>query len=197
MSIRVLDPRVVQQVAAGEVVDRPASVVKELVENALDAEASHFEVELGDGGTSRILVRDDGSVMSPEDAALSVLRHATSKIRAVKDLETDLYPRRPGRRGRLQGCPLGRPRDRTGLRPRGPHPRHHRLPIRGPARRQALPRRDGGAYKGLADEPLPRHLPAWPLHLLPHRHRQDRPQTRSALVRPSPHGWVRISKPNA
>jgi DNA mismatch repair protein MutL len=88
MSIRVLDPRVAQQVAAGEVVDRPASVVKELVENALDAGASRIEVELGDGGTSRILVRDDGSGMNQRDAALSVLRHATSKIRSVKDIES-------------------------------------------------------------------------------------------------------------
>jgi DNA mismatch repair protein MutL len=86
-SINVLDPRVAQQVAAGEVVDRPASVVKELLENALDAGASRIEVELGDGGTSRILVRDNGSGMSRDDASLSVLRHATSKIRNVEDIE--------------------------------------------------------------------------------------------------------------
>ena len=87
MSVRVLDPRVAQQVAAGEVVDRPASVVKELVENALDAASRRVEVELGEGGTSRILVRDDGSGMPPGDASLSVLRHATSKIRSVEDIE--------------------------------------------------------------------------------------------------------------
>src|SRR5918997_1244777 len=87
MSIRVLESRVAQQVAAGEVVDRPASVVKELAENSLDAGASRIEVELGDGGTSHILVRDDGSGMSPENAPLSILRHATSKISDVSDLE--------------------------------------------------------------------------------------------------------------
>ena len=88
MSIRVLDPRVAQQVAAGEVVDRPASVIKELVENSLDAGSTRVEVELGDGGTSRILVRDDGSGMNRGDASLSVLSHATSKIRSVRDIES-------------------------------------------------------------------------------------------------------------
>ena len=85
-NINVLDPRVAQQVAAGEVVDRPASVVKELVENALDAGASRVEVELGDGGTSRILIRDNGGD-DPGQRQLSVLRHATSKIRNVEDIE--------------------------------------------------------------------------------------------------------------
>jgi DNA mismatch repair protein MutL len=88
MNIRVLDPLVAQQVAAGEVVDRPASVVKELLENALDAGASRLEIEVGEDGASRILVRDDGSGMSPEDAKLSILRHATSKINSVEDLES-------------------------------------------------------------------------------------------------------------
>ncbi len=87
-TIQVLDPLEAQQVAAGEVVDRPASVVKELAENALDASATRIEVEISDGGRERMLVRDDGSGMSEEDAKLSVLRHATSKIRTATDIET-------------------------------------------------------------------------------------------------------------
>jgi DNA mismatch repair protein MutL len=87
-TIQVLDPLEAQQVAAGEVVDRPASVVKELAENALDAGATRIEVEISDGGRERMLLRDDGSGMSEEDAKLSVLRHATSKIRTATDIET-------------------------------------------------------------------------------------------------------------
>jgi DNA mismatch repair protein MutL len=86
--IAVLDPLVAQQVAAGEVVDRPASVVKELSENALDAGATRLEVEITDGGRERMLVRDNGSGMSEEDAKLSVLSHATSKIRTASDIES-------------------------------------------------------------------------------------------------------------
>ena len=88
--VAVLDPLVAQQVAAEEVVDRPASVVKELSENALDAGASRIEVEIADGGRERMLVRDDGSGMTEEDASLSVLRHATSKIRSASDIESVL-----------------------------------------------------------------------------------------------------------
>jgi DNA mismatch repair protein MutL len=86
--VAVLDPLVAQQVAAGEVVDRPASVIKELSENALDAGATRVEVEIADGGRERMVVRDNGSGMSEEDAKLSVLSHATSKIRTASDIES-------------------------------------------------------------------------------------------------------------
>jgi DNA mismatch repair protein MutL len=88
--VAVLDSLVAQQVAAGEVVDRPASVVKELSENALDASATRVEVEIADGGRERMVVRDNGSGMSGEDAKLSVLSHATSKIRTASDIESVL-----------------------------------------------------------------------------------------------------------
>ncbi len=85
--IRTLPDHVVNQIAAGEVVERPASVVKELVENALDAGARRVEVSIVEGGCARIEVADDGCGMDPEDLAAAFLPHATSKLREVGDLE--------------------------------------------------------------------------------------------------------------
>jgi DNA mismatch repair protein MutL len=85
--INILSPHVADLIAAGEVVERPASVIKELVENSFDAGAKNVTVEIRDGGATFIRVSDDGRGMSPDDAGVAFLRHATSKLRDESGLE--------------------------------------------------------------------------------------------------------------
>ena len=85
-TIHVLDEITINKIAAGEVVERPASVIKELIENSIDASATNIEVEIGDGGVAYMRITDNGIGMTEEDARLAILRHATSKIQQVEDL---------------------------------------------------------------------------------------------------------------
>lgn len=86
--IQVLDGETINKIAAGEVVERPSSVVKELVENAIDAGATAITIEIQDGGISFVRITDNGSGMEKEDIAMAFLRHSTSKIRSSEDLQT-------------------------------------------------------------------------------------------------------------
>ncbi|MBI3765483.1 MAG: DNA mismatch repair endonuclease MutL, partial [Ignavibacteriales bacterium] len=86
-TIKILPPTLADKIAAGEVVQRPAAAVKELIENSIDAQANSITVIIKDGGKSFIQVVDDGTGMSPEDASLAFARHATSKISTYEDLE--------------------------------------------------------------------------------------------------------------
>ena len=94
--IKVMSRLLANRIAAGEVIERPASVVKELVENSIDAGAKHITVEIRDGGVSYIRITDDGCGIHREDVPTAFLRHATSKVRTEDDLN---------RIGTLGSCP--------------------------------------------------------------------------------------------
>ena len=85
-NIEILDQQTIDKIAAGEVIERPASVVKELVENAIDAQSSAITIEIKEGGISFIRITDNGCGIEKEQVPLAFLRHSTSKIRTIEDL---------------------------------------------------------------------------------------------------------------
>ncbi len=85
--IITLSPELANQIAAGEVVERPASVVKELLENSIDAGATHVDIDIVDGGKTSIEIRDNGAGIAPEDIPKTIEKYSTSKIKDLKDLQ--------------------------------------------------------------------------------------------------------------
>ena len=88
--IVLLDDLTINQIAAGEVIERPANVVKELTENSIDAGAKNITIEIRNGGKTFIKITDDGKGIAPDDMEIAIERHATSKIRSIEDLD-DCY----------------------------------------------------------------------------------------------------------
>jgi len=86
--IKVLDKSIYNRIAAGEVVERPLSIVKELIENSIDAGATAISVDVVDGGMTKISIADNGKGITPEDVPTAFLAHATSKIKSVNDLDS-------------------------------------------------------------------------------------------------------------
>src|SRR3989338_8582842 len=84
--IQILNETTANQIAAGEVIERPASIVKELIENSLDAQATQIDLQIFEGGISKIIITDNGCGMAPDDSVLCFSRYATSKIKNVQDL---------------------------------------------------------------------------------------------------------------
>ena len=113
--IRILSDQVANQIAAGEVVDRPASVVKELLENSLDAGASRIRIEVEAGGRKLIRVSDDGQGMNRDDALLAFERHATSKLHSADDLLSISTLGFRGSSAVVGACRNGRPWSDYGL----------------------------------------------------------------------------------